>query len=80
VTPMRRPLRARLQPARELVGPPAMRVEGGNIGVGERVTDRDDSAGLVRSQYVDPIDEAQSPVTLPTGMTVAFAKSPGGES
>ena len=46
-----------LQPARELIGPAAERVDRRDVGVGQRVAERHDAAGLSRGEHVDAADE-----------------------
>ncbi len=45
------------QPPGQLVGPAAIGVMGRDIGVGQRVAERDHASGLVRRQHVDAADE-----------------------
>src|SRR5438477_1051517 len=53
----RSPARPRDQPARELRGPAVMAVVGRDIGVGQRIAERDDRACLVRRDDVDAAEE-----------------------
>jgi hypothetical protein len=46
-----------LKTARELIRPPAERVERRDVGVGQRVAQRHDPPGLRRGQHVHPADE-----------------------
>ena len=78
--PHRPPAAARLEPAGELVGPAAEGVRRRDVGVGQRVAERDHAAGLRRRpEHRSPLTKNQSLVMLPTGITAAPLKSPGGE-
>ena len=71
--------RARHQPPGELVGPAAKGVDRRDVAVGQRVAERDDAAGLGGASTSTPQTKNHSSVRLPTGITVAAVKSPGGE-
>ena len=45
------------EPSRKLVRPAAERVVGGDVGIGQRIAERHDAAGLRGRQHVDAVDE-----------------------
>jgi len=53
----RPPAAARVQPARQLVGPAGKGVDRRDVGVGQRVAERDDAARRPRRQHIDAADE-----------------------
>lgn len=75
----RPPARPRHEPARELRGPAVMAVVGRDIGVGQRVADRDDGARLPRRDDVDAADEVPVVGQAADRHVSSAAKSPGGE-